>query len=392
MITTAFTLLLLANPQSALASTTQDTRLPLDPLCRDEAIILRNQGPAGAGVYWPVNSWMFQVQDPDGDGFFDFPAGVDALSPALRVGAIQWTPCDIAFSSDSSFDTFLDGDVLRMLPDGGIEILIAESEFTQALQHQSGSFDLDALSIQADVVWFSVKDRLQTILLGTVEDGDILRYDRATGGITREYTESQVQSLVDQALGGSSSFADVRALSFYPPTGELVFTVQSPTAEDASVFGVGNGGRVLPNWQEADWDFQVSTELDALAFQPGQFDQPVILSVDVPYADPQSMIKLRVRHGSPNGIVKGVFTRRRSFAESDWTGIHATYLDQLDPLYQRQWNNGWMHATALDGSGSADFDWSTPDLPATRPYVDHYFQVLDLESSRLSNPIVIRLR
>jgi hypothetical protein len=392
MITTAITLLFLANPQSALASTTQDTRLPLDPQCRDEAIILRNEGPIGAGVYWPVDSWMFQLHDFDGDGFFDFPAGVDALTPAPRLGAQKWTPCDLAFSSDASFDTFLDGDVLRMLPDGGIEVLYPEAEFTQALQQTSGSFDLDALSIQGDLVWFSVKDKLQSTSLGTVEDGDILLYDSVSGQVTREYSEAQVQTMVNLALGSTSSIADVRALSFYPPTGELVFTVQSPTAEDASVFGVGNGGRALPSWHESDWDFQVSTELDALAFQPSTLDQPVILSVDVPYVAPRSLIKLRVRHGSPNGVVKGVFTRSRKFAESDWSGIQAIYLDQLDPLYQIQWNNGWMRPTALDGSGSADYDWTTPDLPGNMAFVDNYFQVLDLDSLRLSNPIVIRLQ
>ena len=395
MILCTTTLILLSSSQAAFASSTKDTRLLQDPVCRNEALILRNETEIGSGVYWSGQSWMFQLGDLDGDGFFDLPAGLDALTCVPRGGGTKLTAYDLAFSTDGGFSTFLDGDLLRMRPNGVLDTWVGEQELLDAIQHQSGSFDLDGVAWKDDQLWFTVKDPIQSSTLGTVDDGDILLYDPYLGQITRMYTEADVQGIVDQATGSSTSIGDVRALSFYPSTDELVFTIQSPSAQDATVFGVGSGGGggwIIPGWAEADWAFQEATELDALAFLPEVVVQPPVLSTDLPYLDQNSSAKIRIRHGSPLGLAKGLFSRKRGFEESLWGGAGAIFLDQNDSAYKRQIANGWLHGTQLDASGSGDFDWVTQTLPPQYSYVDLYIQAFDVATRTLSNPIVLRLQ
>ena len=47
---------------------------------------------------------------------------------------------------------------------------------------------------------------------------------------------------------------------------------------------------------------------------------------------------------------------------------------------------------AVDASGSGDFDWQTGALPPQYSHVDFLIQALDVTASKLSNPIIVRLR
>lgn len=393
MVLLPTTLLLATAAQSALASTSKDTRLLLDPSCKDEALILQQEGSAGAGVYWSAQSWSFQLRDADGDGWLDTLPGVDALTCDTHAAGTAFSPQNVLFSMDGNYQQFEDGDLLRMDVNGGLEQVIPEQEFLDALQHQSGSFDLDAVCRQDQLLWFSVKDAVQSASLGTIEDGDILQYDFTNGLVSRIYSEADVQAMVDQATASSNAIGDVKALAIYPGSGELAFTIQSPSADDATVFGSGQGGRLIPGWSEPDWAFQEATELDALTFLPLQVDLPPILATDLPYADQNSSVKIKVRHGSPQGMVKGLFAYRRGFDNQlSYGGVGAIYLDQMDHAYQRQMSQGSLHRTALDASGAGDFDWDTGTLPPQFSHMDILIQALDVTSMRLSNPIVVRLR
>ncbi len=393
MILSTTTLLLACAAQSALASTSKDTRLLQDPTCKDEAFILHQESGPGAGVYWSSQSWMFQLRDGDGDGWLDTPPGIDALTTVVRPSAAQFTPLDVAFSLDGNYLQYEDGDLLCMDEKSGLRLMVGESEFLAAIQHQSGSFDLDAVCLDGDRIWFSLKDGVQSAVLGQIDDGDILAYDQSSAIVSRPYTEADVQAMVDQATGNSTAVGDVKALSIYPPSGELVFTIQSPSAHDASVFGVDGGGRLLPKWAESDWAFQDATELDALAFLPVLIVQPPVLATDLPYVDQNSTVKIKIRHGSPQGVAKGLFAYRRGFDDSvSYQGVGAIFLDQLDPAYLRQMTAGWLHTTPLDASGSGDFDWDAGSLPPQYAHMDFLVQALDVTAQRLSNPIVLRLR
>ncbi len=72
-------LFLLPQGLTALASTSELSRLPQDAVCQEDAWIRRNDAEAGAKVYWPRQGWQALLRDEDGDGFFDSVPGVDAL-------------------------------------------------------------------------------------------------------------------------------------------------------------------------------------------------------------------------------------------------------------------------------------------------------------------------
>lgn len=386
------TLLLSAAPQTALASTTSDSQLAVDPICHDEALIRKIGGPDPAALYWPRAAWFSQLRTTGAGTTLDLLPGVDALTVLARPGATAFTPCDLAFSTDANYASFLDGDVLRMDTRGGLHLLLAESELSSALQLTSGNFDLDALHDAGDVIFFSLKDGVQSSWLGSIEDGDVLWYRRSDGAVDRVYTEADIQAMVDQANPGAGAIGDVRSLCAHPTTMELCFTVQGPTSDDATLYGDAQGGRLIPGFAEADYGFQTSTELDAFTFVPVELAQSPVLDADLPYVASGQTVKLKLRHGTPLGKVKGIMTRKRGFAESSYTGVSAIFLDQANPLYQRQFQNGWMHATMADAAGSTELSWTAPQLPPQYSHVDHYFQTIDLESGALSNPILMRLR
>ncbi len=391
MIGLIFTLFLIQDPV-AVASATRSTTLPQDDLVLDEAWIVRHEGRAG-GVLWPQGAWNHQLLDADGDGLNDLPPGIDALTWFPRSGRAQATACDFAFSTEGSYQGFLDGDLLRMTPGGGLELLYSEDQIEQLLGLLSGSMDLDAVAYRDPLLYFSLRDGVDTQQLGPLDDGDVLRLDLTTGGVDRPFREQDLEAMVVQALGTSVSIGDVRSLSFHPHSGELLFSIQSPSDHDASVFSTAGGGALLAQWEEGDWGFLVATELDALAFLPDgeTLPQPPILAVDSPSAAPGELVYLRGRHGTPHGTMKGIYARRRGFQESPWAS-GAIFLDQEDALYQFRWTNHIFLPTALDGAGEAVFEWTAPDLPPQFSHLDFHFQVLDVASMILSPPLTVRVQ
>ena len=386
------TFLLALSPQSGLASTTSDSQLAVDPVCHDEAWLQLTAHAPHATVYWPRAAWFAQLRDGDGNAQLDLLPGVDALTVVMRKRAQAVTPADLAFSLDTSYLQFEDGDLLRFDPRGGLECILPEATLVSVFAISSGNFDLDAAHLAGDLLFFSVKDGLHSDWLGAIEDGDLLYYRHDDGTAGRIWTEAQVQTMVDQARPGAGAIGDLKSITADPSTEELCFTVQAPTAHDSSLYGESGGGRVVPGFEEADYGFQSSTELDAFTFLPTHFEPGPVLDLDLPYAASGETVRLKLRHGTPGGIARGIITRRRGFAESDRGGVSAIFLDQSDPLYQRQLQRGWMHPTPIDSGGSASFLWTAPVLPPQFGHVDHFFQAVDAASGSLSNPVLVRLR
>lgn len=386
------TFLLAVSPQSALASTTSDSQLAVDPVCHDEALLQLTAQTPHATLYWPRSAWFAQLRDGDSNGQLDLLPGVDALTVRLRNGALRFTPADLVFSLDTAYLQFEDGDLLRINTHGGIECVLPEVTLVNAFSISSGNFDLDAAHLAGELLFFSVKDGMQSDWLGPIEDGDLLYYRCDDGTAGRIWTEAQVQAMVDHARPGSGAIGDLRSIAADPTTEELCFTVQAPTAHDASLYSESGGGRIVPGFEEDDYGFQSSTELDAFTFLPASFQPGPVLDVDLPYGGSGESIRLKLRHGTPGGRARGIMTRRRGFADSLRGGVSAIFLDQSDPLYQRQYQRGWMHPTSLDSAGSGTFLWEAPALPPQLTHVDHYFQAVDAASGALSNPVLVRLR
>ena len=289
-----FFALQLAQPTRLLMSTSQPSDFPGARMVSDAALLVR---PAGSDVrpYLAESAWHGLLGDLDGDGSFDLPAGVDALSFGPRMTGEDRGVHSLWFSTDRDGPGYRDGDILMVNGLGVIQVVYAESELQQALQPSSGGLDIDALSRRDDgLLLVSLKDGLASTTVGAIEDGDLILWDPIAGAVQLHATEQQVQSWVDVATGGSSAIGDLKSVT-WTVGGELWFTIQSPTAADATVFGNAGGGRILLGWEENDWGFYGSVEVDGLANFDGQHGLPMQLQLQSEIASPSDTVVLRVR-------------------------------------------------------------------------------------------------
>ena len=145
--------------------------------------------------------------------------------------------------------------------------------FIQAIGSTDGNVDVDAFTLtDQGVIYFSLADTESSSTLsgsqaGVVMDGAILRSD-GQGNVSILYTEDDVDALLANALGGSPSAVDVQGLAWDAAQQRLLFTVQSPTSHDASVFTDQGGGALIPGYEEADLGFSGGIEMDALTLLP----------------------------------------------------------------------------------------------------------------------------
>jgi hypothetical protein len=388
-------ILLTAAPQvshsarvTVIASTAADTMLATDPLCRDEELLRFERGDEAARLWLPVDAWNALLGDADRDGQFDAPAGVDGLAWAPR-GAGLPSLLDFWFTTDSDFQNWKDGDVLRVGPSGAIEIVIAEDTLRVALGTAS-AFDLDALARDPDGrLYFSLRDGLSVSVLGAIEDGDVLLYDPLGGGVSRPWVEADLQAWVDVAVPGAGAIGDVKSLAFDPDTDALLFTVQSPTAHDATVFSSERGGSIFEGFEEPDFGFLQSTELDALEALGTPVPQAAVIVADQPIVAPGQTFTLRVRHAVPHAVLYGVASNRRAPRPSTRGG----FAIAAPELYAaaRVWPTPGGMVTA-DGSGGVIVDIQAPNLPAGVPYLELYLQLWDGAGGGLSAPCAVRVQ
>lgn len=394
MICTALTLLLLQGappPVYAIASTTSDSRLPQDAICRSEELLRRDLHDAWSRVAVTQQTWMSLMGDMDADGLFDFPAGIDAVSLAPPAAPAEPSIMDLWFSSDRDFLGFKDGDILRISPLGAVELVYSEASLHSLLQPTSGTIDIDALHIiEPKVVRFSLANNLTGTNFGDLKDGEIWEWNTGAQTVSLIATEADVQNWVDTATGGSSAIGDLKSLSMLPGTSIMAFTVQAPTAMDASVFSNENGGHLLLGWEESDWAFQESTELDALCFVPAEFRQPIVLSTDVAYVQAGSQIKLRMHHATPGAQLQGIagttFTIHSQLNGHSGVAVVNPFLGA-----SRNWPAPNQAPIFADASGSASYDANLPNLPSGAAYLTLWCQALDSNSQGWSTPIVLRL-
>lgn len=377
-------------PLQAFASTSADSRLPQDTICQDEALLRRSEADTWARVAVPQQTWMALLGDIDGDGLFDLPDGIDALAYLPEGLGAPASIFDFVFSCDRDCYGFKDGDVLRLSRQGTLELVYAEDTLENLLLPTSGSLDIDALTFPSPgQMYFSLKDGLNGTVLGDLQDGDVLCWDLAGQFITQIADEGIIQAQVTQATGSTSAFGDVKSLSIHPITQELVYTIQSPSASDASVFGEGQGGRIIPNWAEDDWQFQLSTEIDALAFVPAEVAQPIVLSTDVVYVQPNTVFQLRMRHAQVGERLMGAASPHQNIQSSLRGGAGYTVFDLgAQPLHR--WPGRSQPALYADNSGTADFQTRTPMLPAGMLSAELWYQVHGATSG-WSSPLLIEV-
>ncbi len=378
-----------AQPRVALASTSAATALPEDPSCSDLALLRLEEGAAYARLFLPDGGWNALLGDADGDQQFDLPAGLDALAFAPVLAGAPVSILDFWFSTDSDFQGWKDGDVLRVTLAGTLERVVAEDELRAALG-TSSALDVDALERDGHgQLWFSLRDGLAASVLGAVEDGDILVFDPSTGSVQRAATESEVQAWVDQALPGLGPIGDVKSLAFDPQSGDLLFSVQSPSSNDATVFSNGGGGTVFAGFSEANWGFQGAAELDALTFPSAFLVEPPLLTADQSYVSPGQTLTLHVQRATPGAIVYGLAGVRRALELTQRGGFHLAALDPAGPV--RAWPGASATMTA-DAAGQASASVTVPALPPGMSFAEVVIQALDTGGRGLATPWIVRMQ
>ena len=187
----------------------------------------------------------------------EVPGDIDGLArrPGVNVAGHQ----ALAFTLQANEFGFLDGDVLGLAAGGGFEVLVFESDVANELGTPGASIDLDAIAYDDQGrLLFSLQADLAGSVLGDVQDGDILRMDTG-GGVSRLFTEADVQAGVSAVTGSASAINDVLGIDVV--SGELWVSVQSPSAIDGSVFSLGSSPALVLDEVDAGLD---GAEIDAL--------------------------------------------------------------------------------------------------------------------------------
>lgn len=374
--------------RTALASASAATSTADDATCSDVALLRFAEGDAGARLYLADAGWNALLGDADGDQNFDLPDGVDALAAIGLDPAQPTTVLDLWFSTDGDGPAWNDGDVLRMGVGGAIVVVHAEDEFRTALG-TTAALDLDALERdEQGRIWFSLRDGVTSSTLGAIEDGDVLILDPATGQAWRYATELEVQAWVDHAEPGLGAMGDLKSLAFDSVTGALLFTVQSPTSDDASVFSAEGGGARLAGFEEGAWAFTTSTELDALTFPRGALPEPPQLSADRSRAAQGESVNFLVKRATPGALLYGLAGLRRPAPALTRGGFQVAALDPAGPVLR--WgsvNTPWI----ADAQGQASITLVAPTLPATWTVGEIVYQALDASGRGLSTPCILRV-
>lgn len=368
-----------------LVSLTADDALPGEAV-RDQDLV-RHAPSGGAHVQWPSETLALLAGDGGGSQALHLVLGdIDAI----HDGGATPAGSGLSFSIPADQAGFRDGDVLTFGP-GGLQILIPEIAFVDAAGASDGNVDLDALQVDADgTLLFSFADNeVSTVLSGDVagqiKDGDVLSWMPGTSQAAMVYTEAQVDGLVSQALGATILTTDTGGLARDPVTGQLLFSVLSPTPNDASVFSEAGGGSLLAGHAEADFGFTGAPELDALCVAVSSFPA-LTTSSGNPAAGAQLAFTLRgAQPGHPHVILAALDVDPVGIPLGGW----GRFVLADDLLLGLTASSASHYVAMPDASGTGAL---LSVVPPAMPPVDVVMQAIAPGAPPVaSNPLVLEL-
>jgi hypothetical protein len=367
-----------------LISLSTDSSLASQPIEDEEILLHRATGLTR--LVWPGETFSALTGDPGNTGLHHVFGDLDALHDSGLGGPGG----ELLFSLTSNELGFLDGDVLGVV-DGGYEVVISEAAFMGAAGVDDGNLDIDAIHRYEDgslLFSFAENESSNTLsgdIAGVVQDGDILLWPAGSAGAELLLTEGQINALVAAAIGSSVSIGDTKGVAVDPFTNDILFTVQSPSAHDGSVFSTAGGGQLVAGLEESSLGFDGGVELDALT---------VALS---------TWPTLEVSDAKPQGGSSAVFSIT---GEAPGAAYLVLFSFSLDVVWY--WLPGWggvtltedaVFALALsqapslivvaDGLGHASLPLIVPSGPLP---LDLMVQAFDIGNPHFSsNPIVVEL-
>ena len=374
-----------AQSYDVLVSLTADDALASEAV-RDEDLV--RHAPAGAShVQWPSETLALLAGDGGGTQALHLtPGDIDAIDDqgALPAGG------GLYFSMPADQAGFKDGDILSFGP-AGLQVFRPEADLVAATGASDGNIDLDALEIgPTGAIYFSFADNeastvLSGDLAGQIKDGDVMGWLPGDPQAQMVHTEAQIDTLVSHALGVTVTTTDTGALARDPASGDLLFSVLSPTANDASVFTVAGGGAIVPGHAEADFGFTTAPEIDALTVAVSDFPA-LTVSNGKPTAGAQLTFTVRGgQPGMPHVVLAALDTGTGAFPLGGW-GSFALANDLLLGL---TWQSASLYMTVPDGTGKGSL---LTVVPPTMPAVDVVMQaVVPGAGAQASNPLVLEL-
>jgi len=315
------------------------------------------------------------------------PGDIDAFAhfPGSRPGDAD----SLAFSLLSNEGGFLDGDILTLANGGGARLVISEADVANALGAAGANIDVDALAYDAQGrVLFSLSDNLAASSLGPVLDGDILRLEAGFAGVTRLFTEADVQAAFTAATGMPDAILDV--LSLESSGGELWYSVQSPSRHDGSVLAIGGTPRIV--FDENTMGLG-GAEIDALGeLRPG--DEIPVFNMSQLSALPGDVLHVEAR-GKPSGLFLVLMAGHNGTLDfSRFSGFGSWYLDRFDPWLTVLLSTRSMPLVVLDGNGRYAADWHLPTGTefgtGQAGELGWSFQVFDVAHLELSAPFRVQ--
>ena len=372
------------------ASVSQETMLPQDNMVCTDELIMFDSRDVWPRIYLPRSAFQAIMPDANADGLFDFPAGIDALSLKPSTDLVNINYFSFMFSTDSNGSHYLDGDIMALDQKGDLRVLYSEIQIIQDLSISAGFVDVDALCMRSDEeLLLSFRDGLQSSSLGPIADGDIISWNPQTGDTSVYANESDVQAWVNNATGGGAAIGDVKSISFDIGRQALLFSVQSPSDQDATVFTAADGGSVFHELSELSWQFRIPTELDALCLAPQRATKVPILSVSVPYVQQGSDVKFRIRHALAQANIIGACSSVYKIMLWPNASVGFSVLSR-NALYYQTWPLAGEPTLQSDHYGSASYSFKLPSLPIAVSEVLVYCQAR-IYGQGLSSPLKLQI-
>lgn len=327
--------------------------------------------------------------DRNNDGTLDEPNDIDAIdfveTPGLPV------PCGLTFSLLADQAGFKDGDVLRFDPTapGTVQVVFSEAFLVQALEVVDGNLDVDALAFGDDgTMYFSLaEDELLGVAQVVMQDDDAAMLPPGAVKALSFLPGTVFEAAASHALGKSVAIGDLRGLEI--DGGDVLFQIQSPSDQDGSVFSTKNGGMLVAGFEEAKLGFAENVETDALAYAPTQAFPVLTATPTKPASGAPTTLTIRGLTPAQPFVVLAAQALAPSGVAAVLPGFGALVLDPADPLFLASLTSLPALIGVASPVGDGAFTALAPGAFGTP--LDVAVQIVELQTSRVSNPVVVEI-
>jgi hypothetical protein len=267
--------------------------------------------------------------------------------------------------------------------------MFPESVLIAAIGATDGNIDVDAIAFGPDgSLYFSLaEDETVGPNLVVMQDETVFVLPPGATTASVYFTATQMEGFAQHALSITTAIGDVMSLEYLD--GDLLFSVQSPSANDATILSTKNGGEIWNGYKESALGLGATAELDAIAFYNG----PEFASLDVePQAPAQAApIDIAIDGLTPSQpfllLLSGTIAPNGSGVGAP--GFGALVASPFDPLFVLAAANAPALMGIADAAGVGHFSSVAPLTGGQQ--IDIAVQAFDGGSSRFSAPVVVEL-